>query len=107
MEAERSIHCSMLCDIITKSNLGQRYKRELVHLQQRLFSTLSTQLTLQYSSSRYCGNAHPCTPKAGQLLGLLSFSLRAEEKEAAHDKQSYVSITAVLSLQHAKHFSFL
>lgn len=69
MEAERSIHCSILCDIITKTNLGQRYKRELVHLQHRLFSTLSAQLTLQYSSSRHCGNAHPCTTKAGQLLG--------------------------------------
>lgn len=78
-------------EIITKSNLGQRYKRELVHLQQRLFSTLSAQLTFQYSSSCHCGNAHPCTPKAGQLLGLLSFSLRAEKKEAAHNIPTFQS----------------
>ncbi len=42
-----SIHRAILYDIITtKSDLSQRHKRELVHLQLRLLSILSAQLTL-------------------------------------------------------------
>lgn len=61
MATARSIRCAIRYDIIiiTNSDLGQRHKRELFHLQLRLLSALSAQLTLQYSSRRHCGQAHP------------------------------------------------
>lgn len=77
MVTARSIHCDILCDIIiSESDLGQRHKGELVHLQLRLLSTLSAQLTLQYTSSRHSGNTHPYTSKTGRLLALDSCSPR-------------------------------